>query len=51
MILQITEKADNFVLINSPVSLEWSPVQAGVRIDMVSGLAASKTYNMRVLIV
>ena len=51
LILKISEKADNMTLIADPVSLQWSPVEGGVRIDMVNGLAVSKTYNMRVLIV
>lgn len=51
VILKISEKADNMTLISDPVSLQWTPVEGGVRIDMVNGLAVSKTYNMRVLIV
>jgi hypothetical protein len=51
LILKISEKAENLTLITTATSLQWSAVEGGVRIDLVAGLAVSKTYNMRVMIV
>lgn len=51
IILKISEKAENLTLITTATSLQWSAVEGGVRIDLVAGLAVSKTYNMRVMIV
>jgi len=50
MLLKLTLKADNITLIKTASTIEWTPVEAGARIDFVSGLAASKTYTLRVMI-
>lgn len=51
MIMRITEVADNYTPITNAVSLDWEPQSLNVRINHVAGLAASKAYIMKVLII
>lgn len=50
VLLKLTLKADNMTLIKQASTIEWTPVDGGARIDFISGLTASKTYNVRVMV-
>lgn len=49
-ILQITEKSSSsYQIITSPVSLDWTEINGQIRINYITGLKDSTTYNLKVL--
>jgi len=51
MIMRIFEKTANNTPITNAVSLDWQHLSENVRINHVAGLAASKAYTMKLLII
>lgn len=50
ILLQITQDADNYAPIEGDVFVNWIDVNGEIKISLIRGLSASKSYKLRVLL-
>lgn len=50
-ILSLVEDADNFTPIEGSPFMNWQAINGVMQISLITGLTASKTYNLNVLVI
>ena len=51
ILLQMTQEEDNYTPIEESVYVDWQENNGVIEIGLVVGLAASKTYTMKVMVI
>lgn len=51
ILLDIKKNTDNFSAIEGDVYLQWQDINGVIEIPLIRGLAASTTYNVKVLVI
>jgi hypothetical protein len=50
LVLQLSEKGNNYTILTSASTIDWSESNGTIHINYITGLSDSKTYSLRVLV-